>query len=183
MIDDYLAFLEYYSRVPEASLTPYSDPAVKIGYAEITKEGKTAIAQLAPFSHAINALCYREIDGISYYSQKRIAQICRVSASEVTAWKKEERIPGKYRWFLLLVDISSNVGNSYGEKIIHPQNQKEAENICNIHLRMIQSSYEPFCADDNILMKCVWHGYGIEAAKFSLLKISPNYWRRVFETQ
>lgn len=182
MIDDYLAFLEYYNSVGIA-LTPYTEPVVRIGYDEITKDGKTVIAKLAPFSHAINALCYRDPDEISPYNQKRIAQICHVSAPEVTAWKKGERMPNKYRWFLLLVDISNNVGNSYGKKLIHPKSQKEAENMCDVHLRMIQSSYESFCADDNILMKCVWHGYGLETAKFSLLKINPDYWRSIFETQ
>ena len=182
MIDDYLAFLEYYSgRV--IKLMPYADPFVRIEYDEITKDGKTVIAKLAPFAHAINALCYRDPDEVSIYSKKRIADICHVSAPEVSAWKNEDRIPKKYSWFLLLVDISNNARNSYGEKIIHPESRKEAENICDVHLRMIQSSYEPFCADDNVLMKCVWHGYGLETAKSGLLKINPGYWDRIFKTK
>lgn len=103
MIGDFLQFLEYYGTASSVPSLPYNDPLIQIEYDAISKNGELVLALMAPFAHAINALCYREPDAESYYNQRNIAQICRVSSSEVTAWKKEERFPEKYRWFLLLV--------------------------------------------------------------------------------
>lgn len=91
MIGDFLQFLEYYGTVSGVPALPYNDPLIRIEYDAINKDGELVLALMAPFAHAINALCYRELDAESYYNQKNIAQICRVSSSEVTGWKKEER--------------------------------------------------------------------------------------------
>lgn len=180
MIDDFLGFLEYYDKVTPGLLTPYSEPLVRIEYDEVLKNGELAVALLAPFSHAINALCYREPECESYYNQKRIAEICHVSAAEVTAWKKEERIPDKYRWFLLLVDISERAEDSYGRKVIRPSAKSRMEAICDSFLRMVKACYEPFCIDDTILMDCIWHGHGTKKAESSLLRANSDFWSKVF---
>jgi predicted transcriptional regulator len=167
--------------MPRCALSPYADPLIRIEYDEMDREGRAVVALLAPFSHAINALCYREMDFESQYNQKAIADICQVSPSEVTGWKKEERTPEKYRWFLLLVDISSKTTNPYNKKIVQPHSQSEAEAICNAHLRMVKACYDPFCADDVALMNCVWRGHGLEQAKSTLMNKNAGFWRKIFK--
>lgn len=181
MIDDFLGFLEYYHNADSRLQTPYSEPLVRIEYDEVTKNGDVVIALLAPFSHAINALCYREPGCEFYYSQRRIAKICHVSEAEVTAWKKEERIPDKYHWFLLLVDISESVEDSYGRKVIRPPSKSYMENICDSFLRMAKACYEPFCIDDTVLMDCVWRGYGVEKAEELLLEVNFVFWSKLLK--
>lgn len=181
VVSDFLQFLEYYSEASEISAQPYDDPLIRIEYDAISKDGRLVLALMAPFAHAINSLCYREPDAESYYNQKNIAQVCRVSPPEVTAWKKEERIPEKYRWFLLLVDISENMGNVYGHKLLHTNTQREVEHICNVYLRMIKCCFEPFCQDDRILASAVKRGCGLGGVKDELLKMNPRYWRKVLK--
>ena len=117
MIGDFLEFLEYYGTATEVPSLPYTHPLIRIEYDAVNKDGELVLALMAPFAHAINTLCYRDSNEYSHYNQKNISQICHVSTSEVTAWKKEERLPEKYRWFLLLVDISEKAQNMYGHKI------------------------------------------------------------------
>lgn len=181
MIGDFLQFLEYYDRTTDIFPIPYDEPLVRVEYDAINKNGELVIALMAPFSHVINALCYREIDVDSYYNQKVIANVCRVSPAEVTEWKKENRIPDKYRWFLLLVDISEKAGNTYGNKILHTNTKREAENICDVYLRMIKCCYDPFCEDDCILSEAVRTGCGIDGIKDKLLKINPEFWSKVLK--
>lgn len=180
MIEDFAAFLEYYSDAPPEYKSIFTHPLVRIEYDEVAANGEATIALLAPFSHAINALCYREIDVASFYNQKRISQICCVSPAEVSSWKNEERIPNKYRWFLLLIDISSRVQDAYIKKIIQPPERMQAEIICDVFLRMVKTCYEPFCVDDFIMMNAVWKGTGIEKAKEELLSANPKYWKQIF---
>lgn len=174
-----MGFLEYYNNAAPNLQTLYSDPLVRIEYDEVSKSGELVITLLAPFSHAINALCYREPECESYYNQKKIAEICHVSPAEVTAWKKEERIPDKYRWFLLLVDVSARADDSYGRKVIRPPEKYYMENVCNSFLRMVKACYEPFCMDDTILMDCVWHGCGVKKAEDLLLRVNFDFWSKV----
>ena len=181
MIGDFLQFLEYYSETSDVAVLPYDDPLIRIEYDAIDKNGKLVLARMAPFAHAINALCYREPDVESAYNQKNIAQICRVSPSEVTGWKKEERIPEKYRWFLLLVDISENAGNMYGHKILHRPTQRGAEEISDIYLRMVKCCFDPFCQDDRILASAVRSGCGMAAVQRELLKINPVFWKKTLK--
>ena len=181
MISDFLQFLEYYGTATGVPSLPYNDPLIRIEYDAINKDGELVLALMAPFAHAINALCYRDPDEDSYYNQKIISQICRVSSSEVTAWKKEERIPEKYRWFLLLVDISENVGNMYGHKLLHTNSQHEVEKICDIYLRMIKCCFDPFCKDDCVLASAVRRGCGLTKAISELLSINPEYWNKVLK--
>ncbi len=181
LVSDFLQFLEYYSEASGVSAQPYDDPLIRIEYDAISKDGQLVLAFMTPFAHAINSLCYREPDAESYYNQRNIAQVCCVSPSEVTAWKKEERIPEKYRWFLLLVDISENLGSMYGHKLLHTNTQSEADNICDIYLRMIKCCFDPFCQDDCILSSAVKRGCGLESVKKELLKINPQYWREVLK--
>lgn len=180
MIEDFVAFLEYYSQTPEGATNIFTNPLVRIEYDEVSVDGRAVLAYLAPFSHAIRALCYRETDMESYYNQKLIAEICRVSAAEVSAWKNEERIPGKYRWFLLLADISGRAEDAFIKKIIQPATQEEAEQVCSVFLRMIKTCYEPFCADDYLLMQSVWQGTGIEGVKGKLISVNPSFWQPIF---
>lgn len=181
MIGDFLQFLEYYGTETGVPSLPYTDPLIRIEYDAINKDGELVLALMAPFSHAINALCYREQDAESYYNQRNIAQICQVSSSEVTAWKKEERIPEKYRWFLLLVDISENAGNMYGHKLLHTNSQHEAEKICDIYLRMIKCCFDPFCKDDCVLAAAVRSGCGLAKVTSELLAINPDYWEKILK--
>ena len=181
MISDFLQFLEYYSNVSGIPSFPYDDPLIRIEYDAINREGELVLALMTPYAHAINALCYREPDAESYYNQKNIADVCRVSPSEVTGWKKEERFPEKYRWFLLLVDISENVGNIYGHKILHSASQRSVEEICDAYLRMIKCCFDPFCKDDCILAEAVQNGCGIENVKGRLLEINPEYWGKLLK--
>lgn len=181
MISDFLQFLEYYSEVSDVVARPYDNPLIRIEYDAISKDGRLVLALMAPFAHTINTLCYREPDAESYYNQKNIAQICCVSPSEVTAWKKEERIPEKYRWLLLLVDISNNLGDIYGHKLLHTDTQNEADNICDIYLRMIKCCFDPFCQDDCVLSSAVKRGCGVENVKSELLKINSQYWSEVLK--
>ncbi len=181
MIGDFLQFLEYYGTATGVPSLPYTDPLIRIEYDAINKDGELVLALMAPFAHAINALCYRDPDEDSHYNQKIIAQICHVSSSEVTAWKKEERFPEKYRWFLLLVDISENVGNMYGHKLLHTNSQHEAEKICDIYLRMIKCCFDPFCKDDCVLASAVRSGCGLTKAISELLSINPEYWEKVLK--
>ena len=176
MIGDFLQFLEYYATASNIQTRPYDDPLIRIEYDAINKDGELILALLAPFAHAINVLCYREPDAEAFYNQKSIAQICQVSPAEVTAWKKEERFPEKYRWFLLLVDISENAKQVYGHKILHTSTQYEAEQICDIYLRMIKCCFDPFCEDDCVLASAVRSGCGIERIKDELLKVNPAFW-------
>ena len=180
MIEDFAAFLEYYCEAPAEYKSIFTHPLIRIEYDEVAANGEATIALLAPFSHAINALCYRETDAVSYYNQKRISQICCVSTAEVSSWKNEERIPNKYRWFLLLIDISSRVTDAYIKKIIRPSDQTRAENICDVFLRMVKACYEPFCKDDCIMMNAVWKGLGTERVKEDLLSVNPGYWKQIF---
>ena len=152
-----------------------------IEYDAINKDGELVLALMAPFAHTINVLCYRDPDTESYYNQKNISQICCVSTSEVTAWKKEERFPEKYRWFLLLVDISENAGNMYGHRILHTSSDDEAEKISDIYLRMIKCCFDPYCQDDCLLASAVKSGCGIEKIKPELIKNNPDFWRKVFK--
>lgn len=181
MVSDFLQFLEYYSMISEVPPLPYDDPLIRIEYDAINKDGHLVLALMAPFAHAINVLCYREPEAESYYNQKNIAQICCVSSSEVTAWKKEERFPEKYRWFLLLVDISEQAGEVYGHKILHANKQSEVNEICDVYLRMIKCCYDPFCQDDCILAEAVRTGCGIKIVKDELLKINPEYWSKLLK--
>ena len=95
MIGDFLQFLEYYATATGAPSLPYADPLIRIEYDAVNKNGELVLALMAPFAHAISALCYREPDEDSHYNQKNISQVCHVSTAEVTAWKKEERFPEK----------------------------------------------------------------------------------------
>ena len=181
MIDDFLDFLEYYSDTPEVPEAKYSNALVRIEYDEVARDGKAVIAKLAPFAHAINALCYSEPEIKSYYNQKKISSICCVSQAEVSCWKKEERIPEKYRWFLLLVDISSRVGDIYGKEIIQPMSRQAAEEICDVYLRMVKACYDPYCEDDVLLMESVWYGEGIDTVQKQLQQKNPDHWDRIFK--
>lgn len=181
MIEDFAAFLEYYCEAPTEYKSIFTHPLIRIEYDEVAANGEAVIALLAPFSHAINALCYRDEDDVSYYNQKRISQICCVSPAEVSSWKNEERIPNKYHWFLLLIDIAGRVQDAYIKKIIRPADRIQAENICDIFLRMVKACYEPFCKDDYIMMNAVWKGSGTEKVKAELLSVNPDYWQRVFK--
>ncbi len=181
MIGDFLQFLEYYGTISGIPALPYDDPLIRIEYDAINKNGELVLALMTPFAHAINALCYREPDAESYYNQKKIAQICHVSSSEVTGWKKEERFPEKYRWFLLLVDVSKNAGSMYGHKILHTDTQHDAEEICDIYLRMIKCCFDPFCRDDCILAAAVKNGCGIENSKNKLFDINPEFWGKILK--
>lgn len=181
MIGDFLQFLEYYGTVSGVPALPYNDPLIRIEYDAVNKDGELVLALMTPFAHAINALCYRDPDAESYYNQKNIAQICRVSSSEVTGWKKEERFPEKYRWFLLLVDISENSWNMYGHKLLHTNTQHEAEEICDIYLKMIKCCFDPFCKDDCILASAVKSGCGLSKVISELLAINPGYWEKVLK--
>lgn len=181
MIGDFLQFLEYYGTASNVPTTPYADPLIRIEYDAINKDGELVLALMAPFAHAINALCYREPYAEAYYNQKNIAQICRVSSSEVTGWKKEERFPEKYRWLLLLVDISEKAGNMYGHKLLHTNTQHEAEEICDVYLRMIKCCFDPFCKDDCILASAVKSGCGLSSVIPELLVINPEYWEKVLK--
>lgn len=181
MIGDFLQFLEYYGMVSGVPALPYNDPLIRIEYDAVSKDGKLVLALMAPFAHAINALCYREPDAESHYNQKNIAQICRVSSSEVTGWKKEERFPEKYRWFLLLVDISGNSWDIYGHKLLHTNIQHEAEEICDIYLRMIKCCFDPFCKDDCILVSAVKSGCGLSKVIPKLLATNSEYWEKVLK--
>ena len=176
-----MQFLEYYKTAAGVPVLPYSDPLIRIEYDAINKKGELVLAKMAPFAHAINALCYREPDLESHYNQKNIAQICHVSSSEVTAWKKEERFPEKYRWLLLLVDISANVGNMYGHKLLHTDTLREAEEICDIYLRMIKCCFDPFCKDDHVLAAATRSGCGLAKVTSELLAINPKYWGKVLK--
>lgn len=181
MIGDFLQFLEFYKDASDIQPMPYDDPLVRIIYDAINRDGEPVLALLAPFSHVINVLCYREIDADAHYNQKTISQVCRVSPAEVTAWKNESRIPDKYRWLLLLVDISKNSKNTYGHKILHTATQCDAESICDVYLRMIKCCYDPFCEDDGILAGAVRTGCGIEGIRDRLLNINHGYWRNVLK--
>ena len=57
MIGDFLQFLEYYAASPSVPVLPYADPLIRIEYDAINKDGELVLALMAPFSHAINALC------------------------------------------------------------------------------------------------------------------------------
>lgn len=181
MIGDFLQFLEFYKDVSDVEPIPYDDPLVRIAYDAINRKGELVLALLAPFSHVINVLCYREIDIEAYYNQRTIARVCRVSPAEVTAWKNESRIPDKYRWFLLLVDISEKSGAVYGHKILHTATQSDSENICNVYLRMVKCCYDPFCEDDVILAEAVRTGCGVDGIKDRLLSINPKYWMKMLK--
>lgn len=62
MIGDFLQFLEYYGTATEIPSLPYTDQLIRIEYDAISKDGELVLALMAPFAHAINALCYREPD-------------------------------------------------------------------------------------------------------------------------
>ena len=181
MIGDFLQFLEYYATATGAPSLPYADPLIRIEYDAVNKNGDLVLALMAPFAHAISALCYREPDEDSHYNQKNISQVCHVSTAEVTAWKKEERFPEKYRWFLLLVDISEKAQNMYGHKLIHTYSQHEAEEICDIYLRMIKCCFDPFCKDDCVLAAAVRSGCGLSKVLIELLSINPDFWGKLLK--
>ena len=69
----------------------------------------------------------------------------------------------------------------YGHKILHTYTQHEAENICDVYLKMIKCCYDPLCEDDCILAKAVMTGCGIEGVKDKLLSINPEYWSKVLK--
>lgn len=181
MIGDFLQFLEFYGDVSNVHSVPYDDPLIRIEYDAINKDGELVLAFMAPFSHAINVLCYRDVDVDSYYNQKTISQVCRVSPAEVTGWKKEERFPEKYRWFLLLVDISEKAQNVYGHKLLHTNTQHEAEEICDTYLRMIKCCFDPFCKDDCILASAVKSGCGVSNIISELIAINPEHWEKILK--
>lgn len=181
MIGDFLQFLEYYACAEGASALPYDDPLIRIEYDAINRDGELVLALMAPFAHAIHVLCYREPDAESFYNQKNIAQICRVSSAEVTGWKKEIRFPEKYRWFLLLVDISEHAGCMYGHKLLHTDTLREAEEISDVFLRMIKCCFDPFCQDDCLLAAAVKSGCGVDKVCEELCRINPEYWEKVLK--
>ena len=72
---------------------------------------------------------------------------------------------------------------SYLSRIIRPADRVQAENICDVFLRMVKACYEPFCSDDIILMNAVWNGIEPERLREELLSANPEFWTGVFKTQ
>ena len=179
MIGDFLQFLEYYHTSYPDAARPYNDPLVRIEYDAVDKAGNLTLALMAPFAHAICTLCYREPEFEPHYNQKNIAEVCHVSSAEVSSWKKETRIPEKYRWFLLLVDISARCGNIYGHNLLHGDIMGVCE-VCDSYLRMVKACCDPFCRDDVILADAVRRAVGIDVVSRELMLANPEFWNRVF---
>lgn len=180
LISDFLGFLDYYREIPAGSLDYYKDPCTRVLYDAISKDGQDVLANMTPYAHAICCLCYREPDADAHYNQKNIAEICHVSKSVVSMWKDEKRMPEKYHWLLLLVDISENMGTVYGHEVLHTETLEEASSICDIYLRMIGSCFDPFCIDDCVLADAVMRGSGIDSVKDTLKGQNPDLWNEFF---
>lgn len=187
MIEDFIAFFDYYQSysTQKGSRLKHESPMIKIEYPEISTDGKVLDVYLTPFSHAINTLCLRDYSDTDNrdYSQKDIARICHVTQPEVSLWRKQERIPKKYSWFLLLIDISykayeNNSISTFVKRIIHPKTFDEAEHLCNVYLRMINTCYEPFCHDDYILLESFINKDDICQTLKRLKTMNPEYWNQ-----
>ena len=73
-ISVFLRFLEYYGTATGALSLSYTDPLIRIEYDAINKDGEPVLALMAPFAHAINALCYRDPDEDSHYIKRLVLE-------------------------------------------------------------------------------------------------------------
>lgn len=80
-----------------------------------------------------------------------------------------------------MVDISEKAQNMYGHKLIHTYSQHEAEEICDIYLRMIKCCFDPFCKDDCVLAAAVRSGCGLSKVLIELLSINPDFWGKLLK--